>query len=94
LFYKPHFYPYLKAFFMPRLYLHVALPVPLRKTFDYSIPASLHGTPHIGARVRVPFGRRELIGVILAVDEHTDSPIDKIKPARHSLTLIRFFHRN
>ena len=68
---------------MPRLYLHVALPVPLRKTFDYSIPASLHGTPHIGARVRVPFGKRELIGVILAVDEHTDSPVDKIKPARH-----------
>lgn len=67
---------------MSRFYLQVALPVPLTTVFDYSIPASFSQTPHIGARIRVPFGRRELIGVIVGVTETPESPLDKIKPAR------------
>ena len=48
----------------------VALPVPLYSCFDYSLAASVGqdlSTPKIlpGQRVRVPFGRRELIGVVM-----------------------------
>ncbi|MDO8416831.1 MAG: primosomal protein N' [Agitococcus sp.] len=68
---------------MPRLYLHVALPVPLRQHFDYSIPASFHHAPTVGARVIVPFGSRELIGVVIAISSETDTPVEKIKAARH-----------
>ncbi|HMU88005.1 MAG TPA: primosomal protein N' [Agitococcus sp.] len=67
---------------MSRVYLQVALPVPLAQVFDYSIPASFSHTPHIGARIKVPFGKRELIGVIVGVTETPESPLDKIKPAR------------
>lgn len=42
--------------------VRVALPVPLRQPFDYQIDDALQ--PQLGQRVRVPFGRRELIGII------------------------------
>ena len=42
----------------------VALPVPLPRHFDYLPPTD--GTlPAIGSRVRVPFGQRELTGVVI-----------------------------
>ena len=47
---------------MPR-YCEVALPVPLRSTFTYAVPASLNGEPLVGRRVVVPFGSRAMIGV-------------------------------
>ncbi|MGD1211569.1 MAG: primosomal protein N' [Candidatus Acidiferrales bacterium] len=47
-------------------YCEVALPVPLRSTFTYAVPASLNGQSLIGRRVVVPFGRRAMIGVGLA----------------------------
>ena len=42
--------------------IRVALPVPLRYHFDYQLdnPENIC----IGARVRVPFGKRELIGIV------------------------------
>ena len=67
---------------MPRLYLHVAVHAPLRQHFDYSIPASFHHAPMVGARVLVPFGRRELVGVIIGISNQTDTPVEKIKAAR------------
>jgi len=43
-------------------FVRVAVPVPLRKTFDYRC----NDQPLVvGARVRVPFGRRSLVGVAL-----------------------------
>ena len=42
----------------------VALAVPLHERFEYRVPANLP-LPAVGARVRVPFGRRRLIGVVL-----------------------------
>jgi primosomal protein N' (replication factor Y) (superfamily II helicase) len=57
---------------MPR-YCEVALPVPLRSTFTYSVPASLDGEPLIGRRVVVPFGRRAMTGIALA---ESDRPPD------------------
>jgi primosomal protein N' (replication factor Y) (superfamily II helicase) len=49
--------------------LRVALPLPLPRLFDYAPPAGAAATVDaIGRRVRVPFGPRELTGVVVAVD--------------------------
>lgn len=59
--------------------LRIALPVPLRKTFDY-LPHDNMQTPHIGMRVRVPFGRQQLIGILVEIANQTDIPPAKLKP--------------
>ena len=48
--------------------LRVALPLPLPRLFDYLPPASMvAGEDWLGRRVRVPFGKGELIGVVAEV---------------------------
>lgn len=47
---------------------HVALPLPLRKAFSYSIPSSLEADAVRGARVLVPFGKRFLTGLIVDIE--------------------------
>ena len=48
--------------------LQVALPLPLPRLFDYLPPAGVEATPAlVGQRVRVPFGPRELVGVVAAI---------------------------
>jgi len=60
--------------------LRVALDTPLRRLFDY-LPASGDGhAPRPGARVRVPFGRQRLIGVIHSHADRSELPRDKLKP--------------
>lgn len=62
-------------------YLRIAIPTPLRRQFDYLLPANFHtNLPQIGARVKVSFGRQTLIGILLAVVNETDVPIQKLKP--------------
>ena len=46
----------------------MALPVPLDQAFTYAVPAGLRVAT--GVRVRVPWGRQTLIGVIVAVHHH------------------------
>lgn len=43
----------------------VAVPSPLRRLFDYLAPTSHSGEIAPGSRVRVPFGTRELVGVVV-----------------------------
>ena len=45
--------------------LRVALPVPLPRLFDYLPPAD--GPGNVGCRVRVPFGSRSVVGVVVGV---------------------------
>ncbi len=45
-------------------FCEVALPVPLRSTFTYAIPARLRDAEMVGSRVVVPFGRRAMVGVV------------------------------
>ena len=46
--------------------LRVALPVPLPRLFDYLPPAGVDAAAvAAGQRLRVPFGRREAIGIVL-----------------------------
>ncbi|HUP90943.1 MAG TPA: primosomal protein N' [Solimonas sp.] len=42
----------------------VGVPVPLQRLFDYRVPPSLATRLEPGMRVRVPFGRRQLVGVV------------------------------
>ncbi len=59
-------------------YCQVAIDTPLRRTFDYSLPEPLaHAGP--GMRVQVPFGRRQVVGLILRIVDRTDVPADKLR---------------
>jgi len=53
-----------------RVILRIALDTPLRRVFDYLPPAGAAGTdspPAPGVRVRVPFGRRQVVGILMEV---------------------------
>jgi primosomal protein N' (replication factor Y) (superfamily II helicase) len=45
--------------------VEVALPVPLRRTFTYGVPEGLAPAIALGARVRVPLGRRVISGTVV-----------------------------
>ncbi|MGL4269213.1 MAG: primosomal protein N' [Plesiomonas sp.] len=60
--------------------VRVALPVPLPRLFDYSLPSAWQVQARPGVRVRVPFGKRELIGVIDSLPDQTEIPLDQCKP--------------
>ncbi|HVK98515.1 MAG TPA: primosomal protein N' [Dongiaceae bacterium] len=63
-----------------RTVVQVALPLPLRRTFDYLPPANLPVTAlQPGRRVQVPFGKKQLIGVVAGVIPHSSYGDDKLK---------------
>ncbi len=67
---------------MPELYLRIALPSPLRRLFDYRAPAQVPTEAwQPGVRVRVPFGRREMVGILVEAVSETNVPTDKLKDA-------------
>lgn len=61
--------------------LRVAVPSPLRRTFDYLLPEN-HNAQNIkhGIRVLVPFGRQEIIGVVLDITNESKLEFAKLKP--------------
>jgi primosomal protein N' (replication factor Y) len=50
-------------------YCKVALPLPLKEAFDYSLPEGMPALP--GMRVRVPFGKRKMTGVLVELAAET-----------------------
>lgn len=87
--------------------LRVALPVPLPQLFDYLPPqdTDVNGADRVGCRVRVPFGPRELIGVVVergqqpsaeglraALDWCDDTPLLVDELARSLHWLARYTH--
>ncbi|MCW1983081.1 primosomal protein N' (replication factor Y) [Xanthomonas arboricola] len=87
--------------------LRVALPVPLPQLFDYLPPqdTDVDGSDRVGCRVRVPFGPRELIGVVVergqqpsaeglraALDWCDDTPLLVDELARSLHWLARYTH--
>ncbi|HTN30825.1 MAG TPA: primosomal protein N' [Pseudomonas sp.] len=67
---------------MTDLILRLALPSPLRRLFDYRAPAGVPAAAlQPGVRLRVPFGRREMVGVLVETAEHSEVPEDKLKAA-------------
>ena len=64
------------------LILEVAVPSPLYRSFDYRAPATPRDSrPLPGMRVLVPFGRRQLVGVVLGVRNHTSVASGKLRSA-------------
>jgi len=64
------------------LYIQVAVPSPLRQTFDYKPPAGLDtSTLKPGMRILVPFGNRRLVGLVTGCSKTTDFPENKLKSA-------------
>jgi len=60
--------------------LQIVLDTPLDRRFDYRwLGADGQVLPHIGQLAIVPFGRREVAGLIVAVVEQTEVPQDKLK---------------
>ena len=67
---------------MPALILRLALPSPLRRLFDYLAPPGIPAAAlQPGVRLRVPFGRRELVGLLIEHSEHSEIPSERLKPA-------------
>ena len=65
---------------MPEPIIKVAVGTPLNQLFDYLLPADdLQALP--GQRVRVPFGRREHTGIIVALAKQTEVPASKLRTA-------------
>jgi primosomal protein N' (replication factor Y) len=61
--------------------VQVAVPTPLRHAFDYLSPVELPP----GTRVRVSFGRREVVGIVVGEVERSDLPHSRLKPITESL---------
>lgn len=61
--------------------LHVAVPKPVRRCFDYLLPAGiLIDRLQPGIRVLAPFGKKQILGILLSVDGQSSIPVDKLKP--------------
>ncbi|VAW66261.1 Helicase PriA essential for oriC/DnaA-independent DNA replication [hydrothermal vent metagenome] len=63
----------------------VAVPVPLYGLFDYLIPAELANLLHQGCRVRVPFGRKQRVGMVVSVSGESSYPENRLKPISEQL---------
>ena len=78
---------------MTQIYLRVALDTPLDTSFDYRWSAQEAGAdtaalPQVGQLVALPFGRQEVVGLILEVLTETDVPQAKLRnvlAVRHEL---------
>jgi len=64
-----------------RLILKVALPVPLRRCFDYLVDEKSLDLPlRPGLRVKVPFGKAKVVtGILLGTAHESELPIGKLK---------------
>ncbi len=69
-----------------RIY-QVAVPTPLYRSFDYLAGSSLAA----GTRVRVPFGRRELVGVVLGEVKQSELPLTRLKSVTQALDTAPIF---
>ena len=96
---------------MEQFILNIALDTPLDTTFDYRwLPRasdSLKDTansveidiqkPQIGQLALVPFGRQELMGLIVGISQHTEVPAEKLKDVlevRHLLPAVGLLARS
>ena len=63
------------------LIVRVAVLSPLRRTFDYLVTDEFAAAPpQRGCRVSVPFGKREVIGLVIEQTYKSDFALEKLKP--------------
>ncbi len=63
--------------------VRVALDVPLPTLFDYTVAEGI--AVETGLRVIVPFGRRQMVGVVMECVAATDVPPERVKPVTRVL---------
>ena len=61
------------------LIIRVAIPSPLRRVFDYLPPIAEQLSIKPGMRVRVPFGKREVVGVVVESAQGSTLPSNRLK---------------
>lgn len=61
--------------------LQIALDTPLNAIFDYRWHCDAAEQPQVGQLALVPFGRREVMGLIVGIAAETDVPAEKLKDA-------------
>jgi primosomal protein N' (replication factor Y) len=61
--------------------LQIALDTPLDSVFDYRWACEPGSEPEVGQLALVSFGRREAVGLIVAIKHGTDVPLEKLKDA-------------
>jgi primosomal protein N' (replication factor Y) len=77
------------------MFIEVALPTPLRRLFDYSIPPEIDPeTINVGTRVKAPFGRQTLIGIVVAKKSSSSVPQRQIKAILEALDQETLFPKN
>ena len=60
---------------------------PVDRPFDYLVPEEWHALIEVGCRVKVPFGPRNVLGFVVALQTETDVPMNKIKPVSQVLDI-------
>ena len=65
----------------PHCILQIALDTPLNAIFDYRWHCEADARPHIGQLALVPFGAREVVGLIVGIADDSDVPQNKLKDA-------------
>jgi primosomal protein N' (replication factor Y) (superfamily II helicase) len=65
---------------VPNRFCKIAIDTPLRRLFDYRSPIAMQpGAVQPGVRVRVPFGRQRVVGIVVSLADHTDVPEAKLR---------------
>ncbi len=57
-------------------FVEAVLPVPLRRAFTYRVPEKMLGAIKIGARLKLPFGRRNLTGYAVSLHEELPPEVE------------------
>ncbi|MDZ7372652.1 MAG: primosomal protein N' [candidate division KSB1 bacterium] len=70
------------------LYAEVAIPGQLDQLFTYSVPSALTERIRLGQRVLVPFGRRQVTGLVIRLVSATQLPPEKLRPILDVLDLL------
>ena len=63
----------------------IAVPVPLYGLFDYIVPPEYANSIQKGCRVRVPFGRKPMVGMVVALGSESEFPVAKLKSITENL---------
>ena len=62
------------------IFIQVAIPVPMRQLFTYLVPQELLANKiNVGERVIVNFANRQVIGIVMSIDNMTELTPEKIK---------------
>ncbi|MCD4688000.1 MAG: primosomal protein N', partial [Desulfuromonadaceae bacterium] len=76
---------------MSDLIARVAVAAPLPNALCYRIPEALLSQAQVGARLRVPLGRRQVVGYLLGF---TEQPIARLKDVLEVLDREPLFHES